>query len=108
MRPRGSKSISGLSRHFAGLRRALKRAGIELPIEIIEDSGLHRNALLVGQREVVLQAKLRRPSPQVSSKRKSGRRQRCERSGREWRDEQRVLTRHDGSVLPVKPQTRGL
>ena len=56
----------------------------------------------------MLDSQLWRPAPKIAGKGECGRGQRCERGGREWRDEQRILAGYDGSVFPIKSQAGGL
>src|SRR5579864_3481452 len=51
----------------------------------------------------MLDAELRRPAPQIPAKSEGRSGQRRERGGRQWRDEERILTGDHGGVFPVEP-----
>src|SRR5271155_3808280 len=107
-RPRGAHGVSRLARKFAGLRRTVERVSGRLPIEVVENSSLESQGLLVGKIEAMLDANLRRPSPEISGIGEGWNSERSERCGRKRRDEKRILSGDYGGLFPIEAKAGGL
>ena len=64
--PRSANGVRGLTGEFASLRRAVERVVGKFPIEVVENSSLEGQRLLVREIEAMLEANLRRPAPEIS------------------------------------------
>src|SRR5258708_5008874 len=79
-----------------------------LPVKIVQNTCLHSQGLLAGERKAMFSADLWRPTPQISGIAKCRNTEEIKRGGGYRRKEQRVLACDHGSMLPIEAQAGSL